>query len=94
MSISGGALLGDIRIHAVSNRGFSPEELAEIAVEKIIYVGKDAHPAIKEQAEVFKAQIRHVLLDSLRQAVRSHNTTIANRLRQAGHPELVAILES
>lgn len=88
------ALLGDITVMHVSGRGFTPEEVAEMALEKIVYVGSNSHPAIREQAEAFKDQIRGVLVRYMKQAIASHNTTIANRLKDAGHPELVKILEA
>lgn len=88
-----GALLGDIRVMHVSGRGFTPEEVAEMALEKIIYVGSDSHPAIRDQAEAFKKQIRDVLVRYMRQAIMSHNTTVSNRLKEAGHGDLVKLLE-
>ena len=91
--INGGVLLGDIKAVAVSGRGFTPEEVADMALEKIVYVGADSYPLIRDQAEAFKSQIRAVLVRYMRQAVASHNTTLANRLREAGHPELVKLLE-
>ena len=94
ISSSGGVLLGKIRAVSVSGRGFTPEEVAEMALEKIVYVGESSHPVIRDQAEAFKSQIRAVLVRYMRQAVASHNTTLANRLREAGHPELVKLLEN
>jgi hypothetical protein len=93
ISSSGGVLLGEIKAVSVSGRGFTPEEVAEMALEKIVYVGEGSHPVIREQAEAFRSQIRAVLVRYMRQAVASHNTTLANRLREAGHPELVKLLE-
>jgi hypothetical protein len=92
--INGGALLGEIKAMAVSGRGFTPEELAEVALEKIVYIGEGSHPVIRDQAEAFRQQIRTVLVRYMRQAVASHNTTLANRLREAGHPELIKLLEN
>ncbi|NBS69033.1 hypothetical protein EBT31_08980 [bacterium] len=94
ISSSGGVLLGEIKAVSVSGRGFTPEEVAEMALEKIVYVGESSHPVIRDQAEAFKSQIRAVLVRYMRQAVASHNTTLANRLREAGHPELVKLLEN
>ena len=84
-STSGGALLGEIKAMGVSGRGFTPEELAENALDKIIYVGSNSHPAIRDQAEAFKNQIRAVLVSYGNQCVNSNKTTIANRLRAAGN---------
>ena len=92
-STSGGALLGEIKAMNVSGRGFTPEELAENALDKIIYVGSNSHPAIRDQAEAFKQQIRSVLISYGRQCINSHGTTLANRFRDAGHPELIKLLE-
>jgi hypothetical protein len=94
MFTSGGALLGQITAVSVSGRGFTPEEVAEMALDKIIYIGENSHPALRDQAEAFRGQIRTVLVKYMKQAVTSHNTTLANRLRDAGHPELIKLLEN
>lgn len=94
ISADGLVEVGNVAVKTVSNRGFTPEELAEQALDKIIYVGGNCHPAIREQAEAFKNQIRGVLVESMKQAVRSDRTTLANQFRAAGHPELVKLLES
>ena len=94
MFTSGGALLGQITAISVSGRGFTPEEVAEMTLDKIIYIGESSHPALRDQAEAFRDQIRTVLVKYMRQAVVSHNTTLANKLRDAGHPELIKLLEN
>lgn len=86
-------LLGGVTVHTTQNRGFTPEELAELALDKIIHVGGESHPAIRDQAVAFKDHIRSVLVAYMKQVVVCHNTTIANRLKQAGHPELVRLLD-
>jgi len=88
-----GFIGGDVLIQSTSGRGFTPEELAEQALDKIVYVGSKSHPVIREQAEAFKNNLRLVLVQYLHQAVRSDRTTIANRLREAGHPELTILLK-
>ena len=87
-----GFIGGSVMVHSTSGRGFTPEELAEQALDKIVYVGSKSHPVIREQAEAFKNNLRVVLVHYLQQAVRSDRTTIANRLREAGHPELTILL--
>lgn len=93
VSTSGGVLLGDIIATTVSGRGFTPEEIAEQALDKIVYIGSNSHPVIRDQAEAFRNQIRGVLVRCMKQAIASNHTTLANRLRDAGHPELIKILE-
>jgi hypothetical protein len=86
--------VGSIVIHKVDHRGFTPEEIADQALDKIIYVGDNSHPAIRDQAQAYREQIRGVVLFYMKRAIQSHNTTLANRLREAGHPELVKLLEA
>jgi len=82
-----------IKIETTQNRGFTPEELAQRAADKIISVGDNTHPAIREQARAFKQQIAVVVAFYLKEAVAQDRVTIANRLRDAGYPDLVSILE-
>jgi len=94
LSANGALQIGNFTVNTVSGRGFTAEEMAEQILNKIIYVGGDAHPVIREQAEAFKNQIRGVLVEGIKQAVRSDRTTLANQFRAAGHSELVKLLEN
>ncbi len=49
--------IGNVLIHKVDHRGFNPEELAEQALNRIIYVGDQSHPAIRDQAQAFREHI-------------------------------------
>jgi hypothetical protein len=86
--------VGSVMVMATEGRGFTPEEIAERALDKIIYVGSNAHPAIREQAEAFRENIRGVLVHYMHEVVRSHNVTLVNKFKQAGHPELIPILDA
>jgi hypothetical protein len=89
-----GVLLGGgVIVRTTENRGFTPEEIAERAVERIIYVGEQTHPAIRDQAQAFKDHIKAVVAFYIRDAIKNDRVTIANRLREAGHPELGIILK-
>lgn len=86
--------VGNVMVMATEGRGFTPEEIAERALDKIIYVGSHTHPAIRDQAEAFKDSIRQVLVQYMHEAIRSHNVTLVNKFKQAGHPELIPILDA
>ena len=83
----------DYDVITTSNGGMTPEQVAELALAKIIYVGKDANPLLKEQAEAYKDSIRQALVFYMKQAIKSNHTTIANKLHEAGHSELTKLLE-
>ena len=86
--------VGSVMVMSTEGRGFTPEEIAERALDKIIHVGSNAHPAIRDQAEAFKDSIRQVLVYYMHEAVRSHNVTLVNKFMKAGHPELIPILDA
>lgn len=94
LSVDVGVLLGGVVVQTTNNRGFTPEEIAERALDKIIYVGKDSHPAIVEQANAFKDAIRSVLVFYLREAQKSERTTICANLEKHGHADLSRIIRS
>lgn len=86
-------VVSGVEVRTTNNRGFTPDEVAQRCVDKIISVGDQTHPAIRDQAHAFKEHIRAVVSFYIKDAIRNDRHTIANRLRDAGHPELVTILE-
>ena len=87
-------VVSGVEVRTTSNRGFTPDEVAQRCVDKIISVGDQTHPAIRDQAQAFKEHIRAVVSFYIKDAIRNDRHTIATRLRDAGHPELTTILES
>lgn len=86
------ANLGQVKVFTTNGRGATIAEIADRAIDKIIYVGKDANPLLRDQAIAYRAQIRDVLEFYLTEAVRADRTTLANRFRNDGHPELVPLI--
>ena len=86
--------VGSVMVMATEGRGSTPEEIAERALDKIIYVGSNTHPVIRDQAEAFKDSIRAVLVQYMHEAVRSHNVTLVNKFRKMGYPELIGVLDA
>jgi hypothetical protein len=81
-----------VSINTTDNRGFTPEELAEQCVEKVISVSDNAHPGIRDQARAFSKHIEKLIAYYMRQAIRSDRTTVYNALNDAGHPELAELI--
>ena len=78
----------DVKVQTTNNRGFTPEELAEQALAKIVSVSDHADPMVREQARAFQDRLRHVLIHYLNQAARSDRTTVCAALDAAGQPKL------
>ena len=79
-------------VQTTQNRGWTTEELALRAVDKIVQVGDQSHPAVQAQARAFKENIKQVVEFYLKEAVEQERATIAARLTGAGHPNLVHLL--
>ena len=73
-----------VSVATTSFRGMTPEELADMAMEKILFVGDTCPPVIKDQARAFQKQVRDIIIIYLKQAVKSDRTTLINELNQAG----------
>ena len=77
-----------VTVHTTEGRGFTPDEVAERCVAKLISVSDTAHPAIRDQAKAFEKHMEKVVAFYIREAIRSDRTTVYNALKDAGHPEL------
>lgn len=83
---------GNVMVATTSNRGFTPEEIADRMVAKIIAVADTAPPPIKDQALAFKERLIPLCAFYLREAARSDRTTVSNKLRDAGFPDAADII--
>jgi hypothetical protein len=76
--------VGNVNVFVADNRGFTAEEIADRAIDKIIFVGNESAPEVREQALAHKSQIHKVLLAYLQEAQANERTTICNKLSEAG----------
>lgn len=81
-----------VAVHTTEGRGFTPEEIANRAADKIISISDDANPAIRAQAHAFRNQLVKVLEFYMREAIKSDRTTIYNALTDAGHEQLAELI--
>ena len=81
-----------VLVNTTNKRGFTPEELAEQCMQKVISVADTAPPGLREQARAFSKDIERLVAYYMRQAIRSDRTTVYNALTDAGHPELADLI--
>jgi hypothetical protein len=81
-----------VGVRTTNGRGFTPEELAEQCVHRIVSVSDTAHPGIRDQARAFSRHIETLVAYYMRQAILSDRTTVYNALTDAGHPELAELI--
>ena len=84
--------VGSVVVHSTSGRGFTPEEISDRCVSKIVSVSEGASPEVKAQAEAFKENIKSVVTFYLKEAVRSDRTTTYNALVKAGRKDLAELI--
>ena len=81
-----------VLVNTSDHRGFTPEELSEQCVQKLISVSDTAPPAIRDQARAYKKHVETLVAFYMRQAIRSDRTTVYNALNDAGHPDLADLI--
>ena len=75
-----------------NNRGHSPEEMAEMAMNKIMVVSDTAPPVIKEQALAHRERLKEILIFYMERMAQSERTTIWALMKQQGHEDMAEII--
>lgn len=86
--------VGSVMVHTTTGRGFTPEEVAERCVQKILHVSDSATPEVKAQAEAYRNQLLAVITLYMKEAIRSDRTTIINALNRAGQKDVANHIRS
>lgn len=81
---TGFAAPGAVNIMTSSNGGHSPEQIAELCVDRLIRVADTAPPELAMQARAFKEQMLAVVLHYVRMAAVEDRATVIAKLEQAG----------
>ena len=81
-----------VDVITTSGRGMTPEEVADLALNKLILISDTAPPEIAAQAKAFKERMRLVLVHYMRQAIASDRTTVYNALKREGHSDLAELI--
>ena len=88
----GSSQLNDVLVFSTENRGHSPEEMAEMAMNKIMVVSQDAPSFIRDQALAHREKLKDVLVFYMNRMAQSERTTIWALLKKQGHDDLADII--
>ena len=91
-SVDSGPKLGTVKTLTTSGRGLSTDEIMSLLMPRLLHVGDNAPPAIRDQAAAFKSDIERLVRHYIVQAQRSERTTICGVLDQAGQHDAAAIV--
>lgn len=83
---------GIVEVQTTQHRGFTPEEVADRCLTKLLSVSDTAPPAIRDQAIAYKEHMRAVLVFYMNEAVQSDRTTVNNALLEAGQKDLAEMI--
>lgn len=83
---------GAVEVQTTSGRGASPEEVAERCLNKLVYVSDTAPEPVRQQVNAFRDSIRVLLVEHMREAIKSDRVTIQNKLTRSGQAELADII--
>jgi len=91
-SVEVSSSVASVSVSSTSNRGHTPEEVADRCLAKIIQISDNAPPEIQQQARAYCDVLRNVLVYYMKQAVASDRTTLFNLLKAQGHNDLADLL--
>jgi len=80
----GNAAPGAVNVMTSSGGGHSPEQVAELCVDRLIRVSDTAPPEIAMQAKAFREQMLAVVLHYVRMAAREDRESVIAKLELAG----------
>ncbi|MBM4179675.1 MAG: hypothetical protein FJ211_10160 [Ignavibacteria bacterium] len=81
-----------VEVSVSKDGGHPPEFWAKRAVDRIICIENSVSPVISEQARAFRAQIEHVILQSMVRAIACDRGKVGLMLTEAGYPQLAEII--
>lgn len=77
-----------VNVMTSSNGGHSPEQVAELCIERLIKISDTAPPELAMQARAFREQMLAVVLQYVKMAAAEDRVTVATKLEQAGMADL------
>ena len=75
---------GLVNVMTSSNGGHSPEQIAELCVDRLIRISDTAPPELAMQAKAFRGQMLAVVLQYVKMAATEDRETVIAKLEQAG----------
>ena len=84
--------LGQVKVFTSNDGGHSPEQIADMAMNKIMVVSETAPSPIRDQAAAYRNSIRDIIVYYLKQMAKSERTTIWALLKKQGHADMAEII--
>jgi len=79
--------IGNVNVMTSEQGGLTNEQIADLAVDKIVSISNDAPPHIRQQANQFREHLKNVLYHYLLLARNEERGSIIQALRSSGQKE-------
>jgi hypothetical protein len=80
-------IVGSVNVHTSHQGGLKNEQIADLAVDKIASISDQAPPHVRQQAKLFREQLKGIIHHYLLLARREERGTIIQALRSSGQKE-------
>jgi len=84
--------VGTVTVMTSDNGGHSPEQIAELALNKIMMVSDKAPPVIRDQAIAHREKLREILIYYMNKMAQSERTTLWAMFNKQGHGDMAEII--
>ncbi len=91
-SVGTSAGVTPVNVMTSDEGGLTSEQITELALDKIVRVADTAPPAIRDQAQAFKENIREVVFHYIELSRREERATMAQRLSKSGNQQLADLV--
>jgi|TARA_Y100000401_G_scaffold97752_1_gene85214 hypothetical protein len=79
--------IGSVNVMTSQKGGLKNEQIADLAVDKIASISDNAPPHVKQQAKLFREQLKGIIYYYLILARKEERATIIQALRSSGQKE-------
>jgi|TARA_R110000823_G_scaffold298504_1_gene418881 hypothetical protein len=92
LQANGSSDIGNVMVYTSNNSGHSPEQLADMALNKIMIVSENAPPVIRDQAIAHRDKLKEILIYYMKSMALSERTTIWALMKKQGHEDIAEII--
>jgi len=84
--------LGEVMVYTSNDSGHSPEQIADMALNRIMSVSENAPPVIRDQAMAHRDMLKEILIYYMKSMAQSERTTIWALMKKQGHHDIAEII--
>jgi len=84
--------IGDVMVYTSNDSGHSPDQIADMALNRIMSVSENAPPVIRDQAMAHRDKLKEILIYYMKSMANSERTTIWALMKKQGHHDMAEII--